>query len=122
MSLFINDSFIGHAGGELLFKIECDSLTDTDITTLASIIGKKLKFREVYGILKGGVRLAIALKKYSTATGPTLIVDDVFTTGASMKEARKKIGDDSIGVVIFSRGECPSWVSVVFQLSKWTES
>jgi len=119
MSLFVNQSFVSHAGLKLPFKIECDPLTDDDITTLASIIGKNLKFRDVFGIPKGGVKLATALKKYSASTGPILIVDDVFTTGTSMEEARSKIGDDSIGVVVFSRGECPSWVSVVFQLSEW---
>ena len=121
MALFIKKSFTAHAGSNLPFKIEVDSLTDEDISTLAFIIGSKLQFSAVYGIPRGGTRLAATLKKYCNETGPTLIVDDVLTTGTSMEEARNEIGKNSIGVVIFSRGMCPSWISTVFQLSEWAQ-
>ena len=42
-----------------------------------------------------------------------LIVDDVFTTGASM-EALHTPGD--IGAVVFARGLCPSWITPLFQM------
>ena len=72
MVLFINKSFIAHAGSELPFKIECDPPVDVDIETavietmetFASIIGNGLEFGDVYGIPRGGDRLAKVLKKY----------------------------------------------------------
>lgn len=119
MALFTTKPFIAHAGSRLPFKIECDSLTDIDIITIANIVGEKLEFSEVYDVPRGGTRLAAALEDYCVSNGPALIVDDVLTTGISMEEARQRIGKEAIGVVIFARGFCPSWVFSVFQLSEW---
>lgn len=42
-----------------------------------------------------------------------LIVDDVLTTGKSMKEQRgKRI--DAVGIVVFARGPCPAWIRPLF--------
>ncbi len=116
MALFKNEGIISHAGLHLPFKIECDALADEDIETLAAIISRAHKFSSVCGVPRGGLRLAFALEKYRSTEGPALIVDDVLTTGASMEEARLKSSEDVLGVVIFARGKCPSWVKPIFQL------
>lgn len=131
-NLFVKKEFRMHSGGIAHYKIECDALTDGDIETLAYIISEKAKqmtmgqleghgIGRVIGVPRGGLRLANALQKYVTAgRGITLIVDDVLTTGKSMEEAKlnSSAGDDVIGVVIFARSECPSWIFPVFSM-KW---
>ncbi len=116
MTLFKNEKVISHAGLHLPFKIECDALTEEDIETIAAIISRKYKFRAVCGIPRGGIRLAAALQKYLSNEGLVLIVDDVLTTGLSMEDARRQIGGDAFGIVIFARGKCPEWVKPIFQL------
>jgi len=111
LSLFIRQDWVMHSGGQGDYKIECDSLTDEDLETLALIISQKGKFSEVYGIPKGGTRLQHALEQYRSSDGVKLIVDDVLTTGNSMENARQmKNWPDAVGVVIFARGPCPHWV------------
>lgn len=99
------------------FKIDCDALTNEDIECLAYLISKKLKFREVYGVPTGGLRLEEKLKPYCIADDnlPVLICDDVLTTGNSMNRFRETLGSyDVIGVVIFSRGKCEQWIYSLF--------
>ncbi len=119
MPLFADQSFVGHAGGRLSFKIECDALSDQDLETIAGIIGRTHLFGKVYGVPRGGLRLAAALQKHCLSYGQTLIVDDVLTTGTSMEEARRLIGEPSQGIVLFARGPCPTWIHPVFQLAPW---
>jgi hypothetical protein len=114
--IFENKAFVSHAGVELLFKIECDALGDDDLETLANVVLRKLVFGSVVGIPRGGIRFARVLEKCCVPGAPPLIVDDVYTTGKSMEEARK---EGAIGVVIFARGECPEWIYPIFQLSEW---
>lgn len=121
MSLFQEGDFISHSGDLLPWKIDCDSLNDEDIATLASIIGYRYGFKKVIGIPSGADRLASALEQYEDPElWSTLIVDDVMTTGASMEEARKKVGEKMVmGVVLFSRmptEDCPSWIKPLFQV------
>lgn len=118
--LFENKGFVSHSGISLPFKINCDALLDEDIETLADIISKKFKFSKVYGVPRGGIRLANALEKYLSPEGPILIVDDVLTTGKSMEIFKEEIGGNgAIGVVIFARGECPKWIKPIFVLQSW---
>lgn len=120
MSLFIRKDFISHAGIELDFKIECDSLTDEDLETLAFIASTKLLFRGVIGIPRGGLRFAEALKKWEIPNPslPLLIVDDVLTTGKSMNEYKEKYSTEFImGLVIFSRmTNPPHWITPLFRM------
>jgi len=117
-TLFVRKDFVMHGGGTAHYKIEADALTDEDIETLAWIIADKGKFKRVVGVPRGGIRLAIALQKYVSTEGPTLIVDDILTTGGSMEEAKAKIGDPTaIGIVIFARNRCPSWVRPIFEMT-----
>lgn len=120
MSLFQEGDFVSHSGELLPWKIDCDSLNDEDIQTLAAMIGYRYGFKKVIGIPSGGDRLAEALKEYEDPElWSVLIVDDVMTTGASMEEARQDLGDMVMGVVIFSRmpaEDCPSWIRPLFQV------
>lgn len=117
MNLFVDGKFTAHSGETLPFKIDCDALTDTDLATLAAEIARRAgRFGDVYGIPRGGWRLAYELRRYRTLSppDPLLVVDDVLTTGASMIEARTRFGISAIGAVIFARGPCPDWVTPLF--------
>ena len=107
--------FTAHSGNELTFKLECDDLTDADIDGLAQLISDKIPFGEVIGVPTGGIRLATALFKYRTDSEITLVVDDVLTTGKSMNEYWC---ENSVGIVLFARGDCPEWITPVFTLNK----
>jgi hypothetical protein len=114
LSLFRMGAFTSHSGIRLQWKIDCDALTDADLHALAFVLSQRLAFSSVVGIPRGGLRLAAALEPFVT-TGPTLIVDDVLTTGRSMDEMRKQ-HPGSIGAVIFARGRCPHWIFPIFSL------
>lgn len=116
MSLFNVGKFKLHSGSNSSFKIDCDYLSNSDIEALASLIADIIGFGKVIGVPRGGIRLAKALEKYCSDNNTTLIVDDVLTTGNSMEEAKSKLEDEKvIGVVIFARGKCPSWVISLFK-------
>lgn len=101
MNLFQLGKFVSHAGKELNWKIECDALTDSDWECLAEMISERTRFGSVYGIPRGGTKLALALEKYIIPGHPIrLVVDDVYTTGKSMKEVMQ---DNDLGFVVFAR-------------------
>ena len=101
MNLFQLGKFVSHAGNELEWKIECDALTDDDWECLAKMISEHTNFGSVYGIPRGGTKLANALEKYIDPDSKIrLVVDDVYTTGKSMREVMT--GTD-VGFVVFSR-------------------
>jgi len=123
MSLFRLGDFTLHSGNKSYYKIDCDALTDKDWATLARMIYESVgKFRKVVGIPNGGLKLAQALKPYRFPNPeyPTLIVDDVLTTGNSMEEIRKTMGD-CIGAVVFARNKCPNWITPLFSVSMTKE-
>lgn len=117
MSLFIKKNFISHAGLALDWKIECDNLTDEDLETLAYVAGKMFCFQNVVGIPRGGLRFAEKLRPYCRPLPhlPTVVVDDVLTTGISMKEMLAKY-PNSFGLVIFNRGKM-DFCQSLFQLN-----
>lgn len=117
MSLFQLGNFTLSSGLQSVWKIDCDALTDDDWQCLAWLVAKRLmiQFGQVLGVPRGGLKLAEALVPYATE-GPLLIVDDVLTTGRSM-EIFKKDWPDCIGVVVFARERCPSWVTPLFWLN-----
>ena len=119
MSLFNSGQFRLHSGSVSSFKIDCDALTEDDWKAIAAIVGQHTKFGQVIGVPSGGLRLAEALAPYCTS-GPTLIVDDVLTTGASMREVAEGLGamHPYTGFVLFARGPCPSWVWPLFVMSE----
>lgn len=108
--LFVDGEFVAHSGDTLSYKIECDALSDASIACLAKDYARHHQFGAIHGIPRGGLRLAAALEPYITE-GPVVIADDVLTTGGSMEQARIGKPETTIGVVIFARGLCPSWVT-----------
>ena len=119
MSLFNSGDFRLHSGDHSNFLIDCSALTIKDWRALAALVASHIKFRKVVGIPQGGLALAYALERYQSDEGPTLIVDDVLTTGASMEATREKVGEPVIGIVVFARGKCPGWVRPIFRLEEW---
>lgn len=119
-NLFVKANIVLHSGQTTDWKIECDALTDEDVKTLCYLISVKVTFGCVYGVPNGGSRFEKELLQYATrsARDPILIVDDVLTTGESMETAREQFSNlgYTIGVVIFSRGKCPDWITPIFQL------
>jgi hypothetical protein len=119
VSLFQQGNFRLHSGSKSWFKIECAFLAPEDWVILASLISRAIKFKEVIGVPTGGLKLAEALKFYRTMDDhlPTLIVDDVLTTGRSMEKERARIKGETIGVVLFARGDCPEWIIPIFTMT-----
>jgi len=116
MSLFQTGNFKLHSGDMSTKFIDCDALADEDINALAVWVAERISFCWVIGIPTGGERLAKELKNYTVFSAPTLIVDDVFTTGRSMESAKSGLRGEVIGVVIFARAKCPDWITPIFQL------
>lgn len=122
MSLFQLGSFKLHSGGESSFKIDCDALTPNDWECVAQLIANRAgRFRCVYGIPTGGEELAAWLNAWSTNDwrDPFLIVDDVYTTGKSMREAHRWVLDTTniIGFVVFARQPVQEpWIKALFTM------
>lgn len=128
MSLFQARTFVGHAGGVLDWKIDCDYLNSLDIACFAQLIARRVKFSYIWGIPRGGIMLYNALRDYANPSArDVLIVDDVLTTGKSMEHMKHTIGgvtaEENIkGIVIFARGPCPSWVIPVLSTNPFFET
>ena len=124
MNLFQRGYFTLHSGAKSHWKIDCNALSDDDWQGIAEIAMERLpKFQVAIGIPRGGLKFAKALNEPGRATfefhHPFLIVDDVLTTGLSMKEEKERCergGRGCIGVVLFARGICPTWITPLFQL------
>lgn len=119
MALFKTGEFMSSSEIKLPWKIECESFDDDDWQTLAGIVATGLRFSEVEGVPRGGLKFAEALQYYRTATGGLLIVDDVLTTGANMERHRN--GRDATGVVVFDRSDnvCPRWIIPIWRMFPW---
>ena len=123
MNLFQSVDFISHSGLELKWKIECDALSDPEWFTISQMIMEiSVPFKEAIGIPRGGTKLGNLLNQYGTGKreDPVLLVDDVLTTGESMKQFKTKRSwrypSDYIGWVVFARNKCPDWVTALFQM------
>lgn len=123
-ALFQRGSFTLASGRSSSWKIECDALTLDDWAGLAAMAVEAFGAPgPVFGVPRGGVPFAKALRLYPTRLGPTWIVDDVLTTGGSMERHRSDICatagvsvSDVVGVVVFARGTPPPWVHALFQM------
>jgi len=121
--LFQSVDFKSHSGLELKWKIECDALSDPEWFTISQMIMEiSVPFKEAIGIPRGGTKLGNLLNQYGTRKkeDPILLVDDVLTTGESMKEFKTKRTwrnpADYIGWVVFARTKTPKWITALFQM------
>lgn len=119
-NLFEYGNFVLHSGDKSHFRINCDALSMDELSALASLIVPNLHpYSKVIGVPRGGVRFAEALDWYKQIDADGyLIVDDVFTTGASMNEAAWQVPNNTPfqGVVIFARHPTPKWIKSIFTL------
>jgi orotate phosphoribosyltransferase-like protein len=122
MDLFQDVDIIGHAGGRLTWKIECDALSRDEWITLAKmlLIYERRPFRQAVGIPTGASILGNILDKFATGNpkDPVLVVDDVYTTGTSFKEfkAEKYPDEHIIQWVIFARKPTTNDVNALFTM------
>jgi hypothetical protein len=122
VSLFELANITLHSGRESFFKIECDALTGADWQAAGGMLARILPpFCGVLGVPRGGIRLMKALVPYQQwGAHRSLIVDDVWTTGASMEEFREakqdRLSPEVIGAVLFARGPVADWVTPLFTL------
>lgn len=128
--LFIEEDFVGHSGGQLHWKIECDAITSPEWKCLARMIMEyeKKPFCAAIGIPRGGLELSRWLNEYSTQNSddPYLICDDVLTTGGSFDDFVKGNfkGKEYFGWCIFARNKPKQdWVNALFQMPKtWADN
>ena len=122
--LFQSIDFKSHSGLDLSWKIEMDALSDPEWFTIKKMIMELTPpFKEAVGIPQGGIKLGNLLNEHGTGKeeDPICIVDDVLTTGESMEYfltqyQRNRRPFTVIGWVVFARGQCPGWVTSLFQM------
>ena len=122
--LFQSIDFTSHSGLDLSWKIEMDALSDPEWFTIKKMIMELTPpFKEAVGIPQGGTKLGDLLNEHGTGKeeDPICIVDDVLTTGESMEYfltqyQRNRRPFTAIGWVVFARGQCPGWVTSLFQM------
>lgn len=134
MSLFQWGNFTLHSGDKSWWRIDCDSLTDSEIELFAKLIRERNGNFNIATYPKSHPgscvpKLAAALQKYTEPKfydNPIiLIIDDVLTTGSSMEEVKtlqnkyfqeRTMVPEIYGVVLFARGKCPDWITPIFQM------
>ena len=113
------------SGAHSHWKIDCDALSADDLDALAVLAASRLpyQFTRVEGVPRGGLAFAEALRRHVTMSSSPLVllVDDVWTTGGSMRQFRALLGLDKLplgvrvrGLVIFARVIPPPWVTALF--------
>ena len=132
MNLFQFGDFEFHSGQRSNFKIDCDALSKGDWRAVALLASRLVApFDKVVSVPTGGNYLANALEDYTRRKDEglgdltrLLIVDDVYTTGASMEAAKSKHGQgwgQVSGLVLFSRVEStPTWIEALFWMGRST--
>ncbi len=132
--LFVEEDFIGHSGGQLHWKIECDAITSPEWKCIARMIMEyeKRPFQAAIGIPRGGVELGRWLNEYSTQNpdDPYLICDDVLTTGGSFDEfvdsyfRNRNPSVGYFGWCVFARDKPrQDWIQSLFQMPKtWVDN
>ncbi len=116
MALFQPGYFTLASGQPSLWKLEADTLTDDDWGVLAHLAYDRLPpYGEVRGVPRGGLPFAKALRAYSSGPDfPTLIADDVYTTGGSI---RKIMREGDLAVVAFARNPTPPDILALWTLA-----
>lgn len=108
MALFNKGQFELASGTVSDFKIDCGFLSDESIEALAYKLSTKYTFGQVFGVPTGGLRLATALNQYCSDSSDILLVEDVVTTGNSLRRYREDLialypDRNIINVSIFAR-------------------
>lgn len=108
MNLFRHGKFRAASGHFLKWKAECDAFTEEDWECLAQIANTLVRpFSEVHGVPTGGEKFAFHMRQFITPeAGSILLVDDVYTTGKSMKAFARELGLKPMGYqacVVFNR-------------------
>lgn len=121
MNLFQMGNFTFHSGAKSHWKFDCDALTAEDWETITDMIVQRVSyFSRVIGIPRGGTKLAELLKPFENSlVDRLLIIDDVYTTGASMEKAKIEnttLTNQIIGVVVFARDQTPDWILPILTL------
>lgn len=121
--------FRGASGQFFPFKIECDALDAEDWVVVSEALRPRLApFCCAIGVPTGGVQLALMLNRFRSPrklTRTLLVVDDVWSTGGSMRKFAEQYLKDNPGkfdprwhgAVAFSRGPRPVHVSAFMQLT-----
>lgn len=126
MSLFELGDFTLHGGQHSRWKVECDALSTADWDALAVMAVERLAlaFDCVHGVPRGGLPFERALWPHVTAGAERcLVVDDVLTTGGSLKAERYLVAADRPGLppplllVAFARGPVPDGVHALWTLA-----
>ncbi len=122
MSLIQLANFTLSSGSKSSFKLVADQFIEENLEGLVHLIKHLVgPFSSVFGVPRGGLRLAEALKSFAGQDGLMLLVDDVLTSGRSMERLKQqvfgeRVAPPCVGAVIFARGAVPSWIKAVFQL------
>ena len=122
MDLFQDVDVVGHAGGRLTWKIECDALSTEEWRVLGNLIlhYEKRPFRVAIGIPTGATELGNILNQYATGESqhPVLVVDDVYTTGTSFREFKEANYKDEhiIQWVCFARKPTSPDINALFTM------
>lgn len=127
MNLFQFGDFTLASGASSRWKIKCDALTNNDWDALAAMLVEHLprKFGQVIGVPRGGIPFEKALEPYANPNvRRVLVVDDVWTTGGSMKafiekhqELQAMYGMGYLDrAVVFARNMPPPSVVPLFQM------
>lgn len=118
--LFEIGSFKLSAGDMSSFKINADVLTTKDWDALARMALTIVPlFGSVVGVPTGGIPFAEALQPYVSNVSKVLVVDDVLTTGNSIRSMAKDYFDPIL-LVAFSRAWSPYGVHAIFTLTQPT--
>ena len=117
-ALFQCGSFRLSSGIESSFKINAHRLTANDWKTLAHMaVFIVPPFSSVIGVPTGGFPFADALRPHARTYGPVLVVDDVLTTGASIRKVAQHY-ENPILLVAFSRTSTHNDIFAVFTLGE----
>lgn len=117
--LFKWGKFESASGQELQWKINCDALTADDLSCICNLCLQIVDdFGSVHSVPRGGDRLSGFLALHETQ-GPPLLVDDVWTTGGSMRQRAKELDLPSWnGFVVFARGPLDVNVRALFSVTE----
>ena len=115
ITLLKHGRFTSTSGLRLPYKIECDHFALDDWQEIAKCVQEFYPiFKMVIGVPNGGLKLQSALEPFTIQhkRAKVLYIDDVWTTGNSMR--KYGFTSDDLGFVVFARGKLPENVKALF--------